>query len=103
LITKGYAPKTIDHIHDVLSAVLRSAVKWGHVKDNPAHGVELPKVTTVRPKWALTTEQAALLLQALPPLAKTMVAWSCYPGSDAWSCLRAVEDCQRAGPVPDDS
>jgi hypothetical protein len=28
LITDGYAPKTIDHIHDVLSAVLRSAVKW---------------------------------------------------------------------------
>src|SRR5207302_796942 len=25
----GYAPKSIDHIHDVLSAVLRTAVKWG--------------------------------------------------------------------------
>ena len=38
----GYAPKTVDHIHDVLSAVLRPAVKWGHLSDNPARGVELP-------------------------------------------------------------
>jgi len=29
LTKAGYAPKSIDHIHDVLSAVLRSAVKWG--------------------------------------------------------------------------
>jgi integrase len=73
LIKERYAPKTIDHIHDVLSALLRTAVEWGHLKDNPAHGVKLPKLTTVRPKWALTTDQAALLLQELPPLAKTMV------------------------------
>jgi len=28
----GYAPKTIAHIHDVLSAILRTGVKWGHLK-----------------------------------------------------------------------
>ncbi len=38
----GYAPKTIDHIHDVLSAILRTAVKWGHLKENPARGVSMP-------------------------------------------------------------
>ena len=38
LIKAGYAPKSIDHIHDVLSAILRSAVKWGHLQANPAHG-----------------------------------------------------------------
>jgi len=50
----GYAPKTIDHIHDVLSAVLRTAVKWGHLQDNPAREVDMPALQTVRPKWALT-------------------------------------------------
>ena len=69
----GYAPKTIDHIHDVLSAVLRTAVKWGHLQDNPAREVDLPALKTVRPKWALTVRQAAQLLEALPPLARTMV------------------------------
>lgn len=68
----GYAPKTVDHIHDVLSAVLRTAVKWGHLPDNPARGVDLPTLKTVRPKWALTINQAAALLKALPPLAQTM-------------------------------
>jgi hypothetical protein len=34
----GYAPKSVDHIHDVLSAVLRTAVKWGHLQENPAPG-----------------------------------------------------------------
>jgi integrase len=34
-----------------LSAVLRTAVKWGHLRDNPARGVDLPVLRTVRPKW----------------------------------------------------
>jgi integrase len=70
---KGYAPKTIDHIHDVLSAILRTAVKWGHLHDNPARGVDLPELRTVRPKWVLTVPQAAHLLNTLPNLARTMV------------------------------
>ena len=75
-----YAPKTIDHFHDVLSAVLRTAVKWGHLTDNPAHGVDLPRLTTVRPKWALTIVQAEALLNALPPLARTLVGLALLSG-----------------------
>ena len=66
LIQAGYAPKSIDHIHDVLSAILRSAVKWGHLQANPARGVEMPRLKTVRPKWALTVEQAIALFDHLP-------------------------------------
>jgi integrase len=80
LMQNGYAPKSIDHIHDVLSAVLRTAVKWGHLQDNPAHGVDLPRLRTVRPKWALTTAQAEALLNALPPLARTMVGLALLSG-----------------------
>jgi integrase len=68
LVKAGYAPKSIDHIHDVLSAILRSAVKWGHLHTNPAHGVEMPRLKTVRPKWALTVEQAGVLIEQLPGL-----------------------------------
>jgi site-specific recombinase XerC len=66
LIQAGYAPKSIDHIHDVLSAILRSAVKWGHLQINPARGVEMPRLKTVRPKWALTVDQAIALVEQLP-------------------------------------
>jgi integrase len=80
LMQTGYAPKTIDHIHDVLSALLRTAVKWGHLSDNPAHGVDLPRLRTVKPKWALTTAQAEMLLVALPPLPRTMVGVALLSG-----------------------
>jgi integrase len=80
LTQAGYAPKSIDHIHDVLSAVLRTAVKWGHLQENPARGVDLPTLRCVRPKWALTTSQAASLVIALPRLARTMVGLAILSG-----------------------
>ena len=80
LTQAGYAPKSIDHVHDVLSAVLRTAVKWGHLQENPARGVDLPTLKCVRPKWALTTGQAASLLADLPPLARTLVGLAILSG-----------------------
>jgi integrase len=80
LIQQGYAPKSIDHVHDVLSAVLRTAAKWGHIAENPARGVDLPKLRTVRPKWALTSPQAAALLKKLPPMERAMVGLAILSG-----------------------
>jgi integrase len=81
LTKAGYAPKTIDHLHDVLSAILRSAVKWGHLQANPAHGVEMPRLKTVRPKWALTVDQAAALAAQLPwLLPRTLVGLALLTG-----------------------
>lgn len=59
---------------------LRTAVKWGHLQENPARGVDLPALKCVRPKWALTTSQAASLLAALPPLARAMVGLAILSG-----------------------
>ena len=80
LVSSGYAPKTTDHMHDVLSAILRTAVKWGHLPENPAREVDLPTLINVRPKWALTIAQASALLEALPPLPKTMVGVALLSG-----------------------
>ena len=80
LIQQEYAPKSIDHVHDVLSAVLRTAVKWGHIAENPARGVDLPKLKTVRPKWALTPPHAAALLTKLPPMERAMVGLAILSG-----------------------
>src|SRR5262245_23517312 len=76
----GYAPKSIDHIHDVLSAILRTAVKWGHLRENLARGVDLPTLKCVRPKFALTTTQATQLLDAMPLLPRTMVGLAILTG-----------------------
>jgi integrase len=76
----GYAPKSVDNIHDTLSAILRTAVEWGHLPDNPAKGVRLPKLRTVRPRWVLTTAQATTLLQSLAVLPRTMVGLAIATG-----------------------
>jgi integrase len=81
LIKAGYAPKSIDHIHDVLSAILRSGVRWGHLQANPAHGVEMPRLKTVRPKWVLTVDQATALTAQLPwLLPRTLVGLALLTG-----------------------
>ncbi len=80
LMRAEYAPKSIDHIHDVLSAILRTAVKWGHLTDNPARAIDLPPLKTVRPKWALTPAQATTLLEALSPLGRAMVGLAILSG-----------------------
>jgi integrase len=48
--------------------------------DNPARGVDLPTLRTVRPKWALTTDKATALLETLPLLGKTMVGLAVLSG-----------------------
>lgn len=55
-------------------------MKWGHLKENPARGTDLPTLTTVKPKWALTVGQARDLLNALPPLAQRMCAVALLTG-----------------------
>ncbi len=58
----------------------------GPPPENPARGVDMPTLRCVRPKWALTTGQAASLLTALPPLARTMVGLA---------ILSVVRDCSQ--------
>ena len=64
----------------MLSAVLRTAVKWGHLQTNPARDVDMPTLKTVRPKWVLTTQQATQLLDGLPPLGRTMAGLAMLSG-----------------------
>ena len=80
LVKNEYAPKSIDHFHDVLSAILRTAVKWGHLRENPARDVDLPPLQCVRPKWILTPAQGSDLLNKLSLLPKTMVGISLLSG-----------------------
>ncbi len=76
----GYAPHSVHHVHNVLSAVLGKAVEWDYLQANPAHGVNLPQLIAVRSKWVLNPEQAKQLLDALPIMAQTMVGLAILTG-----------------------
>jgi integrase len=77
---RNYAPHSIDHYHEVLSAVLRSAVRWHRLESDPAEGVVLPKITPVRPKWALAPKEAGALIGKLSPKPRAMVALAIVTG-----------------------
>jgi hypothetical protein len=50
-------------------------------EDGLEHGVEMPRLKTVRPKWALTVEQATALVGQLPwRLPRTMVGLALLTG-----------------------
>lgn len=44
----GYAPKTIKHIHNIISVIYSTAMKWNVVLDNPCDRVDIPKQTPAR-------------------------------------------------------
>jgi len=53
-ITKiGYASHSVDHYHEVLNAVMRTAVERYGLSKNPARGVHIGKVKSATKKWAL--------------------------------------------------
>ena len=73
LLAEDYAAHTIAHFHEVLSAVLNTALKWAEIPKNPALDVSLPKLTLKRGKWILTPKQAGDLAGALSPKPRIMV------------------------------
>ncbi len=59
----GLHPRTIGHVHRALHRMLRQAVRWNFIAQNPATDIELPSI----PKTDMVTlsrEQAATLLKS---------------------------------------
>ena len=62
----GYSPKTIKHVHNLISAIYSVAIKWNVVLDNPCDRVEPPKQTPARDKVkCFTPEQTSVFLGLL--------------------------------------
>lgn len=62
----GYAPKTIKHVHNLISAVYTAAVRWNVVLDNPCDRVEPPKQAAASDKLKyFTIEQTETFIKLL--------------------------------------
>jgi len=62
----GYAPKTIKHIHNIISIIYSTAMKWNVVLDNPCDRVDIPKQTPTRDKIKyFNIEQTECFIQLL--------------------------------------
>ena len=73
LSVSGLSRQTVKNIWSSLSSVLRTAVDWGYIEENSAHGVRLP---ARQPKVAVflpTPEQVVQILQQLPEPSYTLM------------------------------
>lgn len=62
----GYSPKTIKHVHNTISGIYSSAVKWNIVTDNPCDRVDPPRMIPSRDKLKyFDLEQSLTFLRIL--------------------------------------
>ena len=73
LSESGLSRQTVKNIWSGLSAVLRSAVDWGYIDVNPAHGVRLPARQPKAVVFLPTPEQIAQMLEQLPEPSFTLL------------------------------
>ena len=75
----GYAWETTDHFRGVLSRVLRTAVEWTYLSDNPVHGVKMPERSLKRPHRFLSLDEKRLL-ETLEEPTRTVVLLAAMTG-----------------------
>jgi len=73
LSESGLSRQTVKNIWSALSSVLRTAVDWGYIKENPAHGVRLPARQPKAAVFLPGPEQVAQILQQLPEPSYTLM------------------------------
>ena len=62
----GYSPKTIKHVHNLISGIYSTALEWNIVTDNPCDRVKPPKQVPARDKVKyFTLEQSEIFLGLL--------------------------------------
>lgn len=78
---EGLAAATIHSYHKALKVTLQAAVTWKKLTDNPAEGVELPRLKGKTKKWALMPKEAGALLKQIQPLkVRAMIALAIVAG-----------------------
>ena len=85
------APSTVAVVHGILSGVMRSAVRDRRIVLNPCEGTRLPKVERKR-VIPLTTEQVALVRDAMPDRLRALVTFAAGTGLRQGECLGLTVD-----------
>lgn len=63
MIADGYSPKTVRHVHNILSSEIEKAIDWEKVHTNPCKRIRLPKLRRGEMKF-FTQEEALIFLEA---------------------------------------
>lgn len=79
MTAQGKAPATVAKAHQIMSKVMRSAVKARLIAANPCDDTELPKVERGEQRF-LTPEQVSALASAIDPRYRPLVLIGAYGG-----------------------
>lgn len=79
-LKRGYAWQTVNHLRNLLSKILSTAVSWGYIEQNAAQGVKMPERSAKRPVRFLTADEVRRLLGALDEPARTIVLLAVLTG-----------------------
>lgn len=74
---------TVAHVYRTLSVCLRDAVEAGHIEENPARGIRLPKVLYTREPWTYLSQpeiNQLLSCAAIPESHRLLFAVAIYTG-----------------------
>lgn len=83
LVAEGKAPATVRKTYNVLSGILRAAVREGLIARSPAVGIQLPQLPRTEMRFLTAEEVARLAQEAAPYEAAVLLA--------AWGGLRFGE------------
>ena len=63
MIADGYSPKTVRHVHNVISSAMEKAIDWEKLPTNPCKRIKLPKLRRGEMKY-FTQDEAIQFLEA---------------------------------------
>lgn len=94
LLRGGMPPATVSKLHSTFRAALSVAVLNGYLRDNPAHGITLPR-TPQREMLFLTAAEVDALASAVPPRYRALILTAAYGGlraGELWGLKRGRLD-----------
>ncbi len=79
-LKQGFAWETTNHLRNLMSKVLGTAVSWNYLADNVVHGVKMPERTLKRPHQFLNIDEAKRLIAACTEPTRTIVLLATMTG-----------------------
>jgi integrase len=79
-LKSGYAWETANHVRNVMSKVMSTAVSWNYLPDNPVRGVKMPERTYKRPHRFLDAQAVRLLIAASEEPVRSIVLLATMTG-----------------------
>ena len=82
MMAKGKSPKTIQNVHGLISAAMKTAEMLGYIRENPCRGVQLPSIEKAEDEaMFLTHAEFGMIMEAMGERYKTFTNFLVMTGT----------------------